>query len=224
MNDSFKSDAHKAIFIALSSGKGTRFDICQAILSIIESETDSNVADLLEYTCINFESISSNDTVDLKVASISDKDKEELKASYGKISDEMLASLIDRNLSSEEFYSELWGIISNPFFSNELKRAFVLYNMLMDKRIPYFNVSEGVKMNDDEFRDISASIATEKANVRFLLTRKFKQKTQQASNLLDVLSSVDDIKRKTVLLAYIINEAGTNNADVLRAIQALQKG
>jgi len=80
----------------------------------------------------------------------------------------------------------LHGLIHNPVFQTDYERAFALYWILIDKRTPYFRLSEGLKMTQEDWDAIGKTLVTEQARVRFILSsiERFDQRSEEADLLL----------------------------------------
>lgn len=212
------------IHAVLKNGNANKINQCAAILRIIDQAEDADRAALIRFAAELIEMVKSNhqggSNDDLIL--ITDNEKERLQERFGKISDEMLKALIAENLEESIFYQKLWGIVNNPFFSESNAREFVFYNLLMDSQIPYFKVDDGLRMSNDEFQKTLGALFSLKAEVRFLLKRDFDQRTQRASNLLDLFDKVTDRNEKVVLMAYLLGQC-SNSIDELALLRALQK-
>jgi hypothetical protein len=90
----------------------------------------------------------------------------------------------------------------------------------MDNQIPYFHVDEGLKMANDEFKGINENIYTLRAEARFILKRKFDQRTQQASNLIDLFDKVENKDEKIVLMAYLLSQTESKEMEFLKALKS----
>lgn len=212
------SPDEQKIYAVLTTGKSNKLNLCVAIHSIITSAEEDAIPGLLQYTCENFKILESSKEVGFEVTPINDNEKEKLKDQYGKISDEMLNSLVALNLEEDEFYRKVWQIILNPFFSTSNAQSFVFYNILVDSQIPYFHVSNGLMMANDEFKVTMEEISNETAKAKFILKRHFEQSTQRASNLITLLDSLKGNK-KTVLMAYILLLKDADRENLIRAFQ-----
>lgn len=114
-------------------------------------------------------------------------------------------NLIKQNLSEEIFYKKLLKTIKDDtFFTYDLERVCALIHLLKSPKMPYYYLSDGIKMENDEFVAISKSLITELKKVRFVLNAGFSQKTEMSSKLLQILEQTSDEKKKAVLLANII--------------------
>lgn len=212
------SDGERSIYAILTTGKANKINLCAAILQVLDDADEAERTNMLRFVSEHMERLESNDQVPFEAPPISDAEKESLRKKYGKLSDEMLNSLIAENPPESEFYKRLWSIINNPFFSEPNARAFVLYNVLMDSQIPYFCIDEGLRMANDDFKSLLNSLSEETARARFILKRHFDQKTQQASNLLKLLDQLEGNKR-AVLMAYVLARAGNNQGGLLSMLK-----
>ena len=121
----------------------------------------------------------------------------ELEEMYGQMINGMLAALLTKNLSVNEFYEELWGaIVDNPILKEEKVKVFALYYIWIDMRIPYFQLDKGIKMSNEEFADITRQRLDDIKKMRFIMTAPLEQKTERASLLLNMLDTVKEKKEK----------------------------
>jgi hypothetical protein len=216
------SDNENSIYAVLKTGNANKLNLCAAIFSIVKKAKDSDKSSLIKFTAEQIENVETNKQVNFEdgLIPINDNEKERLQEVYGKISDEMLNALVGQNLEVNEFYKQLWEVINNPFFNKPNAKEYVFYNILMDNQIPYFHVDEGLKMANDEFKGINENIYTLRAEARFILKRKFDQRTQQASNLIDLFDKVENKDEKIVLMAYLLSQTESKEMEFLKALKS----
>lgn len=213
------SQNEKAIYAVLSTGNANYLNLCVPILAIIKQAPEKERASLLRYVCENFEQIESDKQISPDCIIINDNEKEKLSKLYRKLSDEMLISLVSKNLKEDVFYSELWNIVINPFFNTSNAQAFVMFNMLMDNQIPYYYSEDGTKMADEKFKQLSKKLFNEIAKARFILSREFDQRTQRASIIIEILNKLEK-EEQIVLMAHIFGLFDSKNDKAMRALQA----
>lgn len=93
----------------------------------------------------------------------------------------------------------------------------------MDSQIPYFHVGEGVRMPDNEFSTTTKKLFSKIAKARFILKRKFDQKSQRASNIIDLIESVDG-QDKIVLMVHILARSNSTEGKILELLKAASRG
>lgn len=132
-------------------------------------------------------------------------DKYQLSAAYGKMIDGALEALLRRNLPCHEFYAELWDFIENGTILSEKKeKAFALYYIWIDVRIPYFELPPGLKMENEVYQDMLDKLKPMIRKARFILFTPTDQKTERASRILKVLDELEDESEKAVLMAQVL--------------------
>lgn len=206
----------------LKKGSGTLINRCFAIYNIVE-ESGEEFGESLKYVFENHGFIESDKT-DQPLFEISKNEQEEWENAYGDIVDGIIKAFIKRKYESEiEFYEELWKTIESALFNDAKAKAFALYYALIDKRLPYYVVSDGVKMKNSEFVERQSNLVVQIRKLKFILFNDdlFEQKTEKASLLLGIINSVEDVNDRVVLFAYVISDIeeacgnGINNISTL---------
>ena len=73
------------------------------------------------------------------------------------------------------------------FFPDHAAKTFAFYYILIDRRIPYFELTEGYLMENDAFKRLYHDYAEEVCKIRYILSTDMKQKTERASLVLKEL-------------------------------------
>lgn len=144
---------------------------------------------------------------------------------FGELSDSVLNSLIAQECSEEEFYNRLIDAINSPIFPTDASRIVALYNILRDAQMPYFEIGEGMKMNNDKYANLQRELRTEMKRLSHLLARKFTQRTEQASHVLDVIQSIETRDGQVVAISKLVGliDRGTEYARRLHTLEARDK-
>ncbi|MBE2196673.1 MAG: hypothetical protein IAE83_21060 [Anaerolinea sp.] len=186
----------------LDEGAGSKINRAAAIYQLIEQAPEKSRSDLLRTACEVWEDSEENGTISLENL-IGEAELESLKKRYSKLVDGLLEGLLQVNPSEPLFYVQLWDILSSAILPDEKARYFALYWILIDARIPYFDLGEGMSMGNEQYKTVSRRIHMQRAHIRFAVKRSFEQKTQRASILLQELDSVSGEDR-VVLMANLI--------------------
>lgn len=206
-NDQYSNELNNR----LDSYSGDNFDICADIMRYIVSAPEDIQEDLFVIACQKFGVASSSKSYDVAPSGISKAQQDKLEDTYGDIVNKLLETCLKRaiqNQSSDiDFYKDVWkSVVSNPIFLKSDEQLFAAYYILIDRRIPYFAITEGLSMENGDFQAILAECSTDIKKIKFILAVDFDQKTQEASNLLDVIMNQDTYEKKAVLLARIVSE------------------
>jgi hypothetical protein len=148
---------------------------------------------------------------------ISEAEKTALKARYGGTVNAMLDALIKSNLPQDAFYSGIYSLIQNPFYKTDQARIFSLYYILIDKRIPYFQLPEGLRMSDEEYKNRLQRNETIVKRLKFILSCQFQQRTEEADL---VLKAIDQAKNedRVVILAQLLSDLRRETEELKAAI------
>lgn len=192
----------------LSTFKGSYMDICFQIYPIILN--CDNPAGLLQYFYENYEDIESSEEDEIAIV-FSQQEKSDLRNQYGGLVDGVLDKLIKKNLEASIFYQELWNNINcDLLFETQKEKVFAMSYILRDPRIPYFEMTEGMKMSNEIFREYFFSLKKFLKKARFIITNEYEQQTERASLLLELFDEVQDKEKKVILMSYIIAFLGEN--------------
>lgn len=199
---------------------GNRFEICYDIYNGLMSNNKEDRIELLSYACNHFGITDSDGSFSPCGSGISQSEVSDLKDEYGQTVDTLLDALLQKaikaNMSAELFYENVWNlIIQNPIFSEEKEKAFALYYILIDARIPYYPINPGMEMNNAEFRSLIEECEEAIQTAKFVLAVDFPQKTMEASNLVDIILSQDDYKKQVVVMSRIVLELRDRNKRLL---------
>ena len=98
-----------------------------------------------------------------------------------------------------------WDFIENGTILSEKKeKAFALYYIWIDVRIPYFELPPGLKMENEVYQDMLDKLKPMIRKARFILFTPTDQKTERASRILKVLDELEDESEKAVLMAQVL--------------------
>lgn len=206
-----KNKASEEAVERLSKYSGQTIDICTDLYKlIIETEPDVRIQ-VFKTICENFGRIESDDSLEIPCGECSVSLLNHLTKTYGSLVDELLDSTlkksIDLKYTEDEFYKVVWDkVVNNSIFEDDSLRIFSMYYILIDPRIPYYSINKGVYMEDSEYSLIFESLRKSINKLNFILSFNFEQKTQEASNLLDLILEQKNYKTQVVLLSYAIND------------------
>lgn len=145
-------------------------------------------------------------TASVKVPKV-EWDSQDLQRSHAKTIDAYLETVIEKNGDEEKFYSTIWSFIQNPLFETEAEREFAFFWIMIDKRIPYYHLPSGLRLQANEFRDLSKRIKEKTSIAKFVLERDFEQWTEQADILRQVVFDGATAEEWAGLMAYILRYA-----------------
>lgn len=203
--DSSKVSLQDRIETILASGKGTKINLCYAIYKLIEQASPADAPRLLQFTAEIIDTIESSEEISTGTF-ISTNEEEVLKDRYGELVDGMLKLLINDNPEEMDFYEGIWSIVNNPVLKDERARVFAFYYILIDSRIPYFHLEQGLKMANEDFQRRIKRLTKKLAKIRFILVRDFSQRTEGASLLVQELNSENSFEDQVILMSWLLSE------------------
>ncbi len=138
--------------------------------------------------------------------------------------DQAIVNLVDLNPSEDEFYEKLTFAIENEtFFPTDREKICAIAICVAHPLIPYFHLGEAVRMEDSEYSRIGEEISGSLKKMYFILRRGYEQRTETASQLLEVLEQLSDRTQKIVFLAKLQGFYGTILSRKQRELESLQK-
>lgn len=185
--------------------KGDRADLAYVLYAILrDSPTEIRVS-LLRFVAENYDEAVANRSEQVALdAIISSAQQAELQRKYQRVIWGMLEALVGQNFEEDHFYESLWGIIDNPFFTDEISRAYTLHKILINNRIPYFKVENGLRMADSDYDAKIRQLRTETAKIRSILNRQFEQRPERADLLLRTIMDQPDEIDRVILMDNLI--------------------
>ncbi len=115
-----------------------------------------------------------------------------------------LENLCRRNLAEDEFYSCLWGLISDGnMFGEEEDRTLALLCALSNPRLPYVRFV-CPSMEDVRYETLSRRLAPKIRALRQIAARTFPQKTQEALAALSVIDTGETDEERAVMMAMLL--------------------
>lgn len=132
---------------------------------------------------------------------------QKLERESGKLVEGILTNLLERKMTPENFYGELWkkAIAKNSILELEKERIYALYRIWIDGRIPYFQLENDLKMTNEKYREVIEKNRVQIREAIFIMNSQFTQKTERSSLIVKVLDSCSTEEDKAVVLAQILN-------------------
>lgn len=161
--------------------------------------------------CNNFQTfleswfdIDSDKSVTVKTYAPED-DYRECFDDIGPVIDRLLSNLVEKNYPPETFYGNLWDSINNDIlFDSDFEKICAVLFVLLSPKIPYFQMGDALRMSDDDYWSISQDVETQYKKAVFALNRGYDQRTEVASQIVDVFKEIKDEKQQIVYVAKLI--------------------
>ena len=114
--------------------------------------------------------------------------------------------LFNEEYTSEVFYTKLWetmNLLLEP--CTDIERGVCLQLVLGDSRMPYQLIPQGIRMNEEEFQEITRAISPQLITMSYVLHLPTSQRTESASRILWILEELKGEKQKTVFLSSLMS-------------------
>jgi hypothetical protein len=196
-------DAAAGIRNLVERARGHNINVVCQIYRVISAASEVDRPRLLRAAAEQFGVAESSEEEDVPLL-IHPSQLPDFAAKYGDVADAMLEGLIRQNPDEDSFYGQLWAVVNNSFFPDDNAKGFALLHILIDSKIPYFKVENGLRMTDDEFHARFANLQESVAKLRFLMAREFDQKTEKASLILRHIEGHTDAVDRAVLIAAVL--------------------
>lgn len=193
----------------LQSVTGEEINICYYVVnSIKEYSLDEQIQSMRTF-CELYGTVESEKTFCVEQA-ISEPMYNELKAQYGQYVDNLLKTVLNKAYLSEwpkdKFYASLWKSLTNGGVLETVEElAFGLYFIVIDRKIPYFRLTPGLKMDQDRYEEIINANRNIIKKMQYVLAFPFDEKTEEASVLLNELEAISEKETRIVLLSVVIS-------------------
>mgnify|MGYP004460023145 FL=1 len=139
---------------------------------------------------------------------ISEEDIEENQHRYLELLSAYIHSIILDNLPEPEFYSKIYNVIfqSDLFPQSKKSQAIMLY-FLAERipGIPYFQAVNLLKMPPDEYKAAIQRLNPQIRKIINIYNRRFSTRTEEASQIYEIMDSLENKNDKIVLLAIYTN-------------------
>lgn len=145
----------------------------------------------------------SEETLELEKV-LPEDEYQQITTAIAPITQKILDNLVIKNLNEHDFYEALFEKITDSIIFSKNETVCTTIILLVDGRIPYFELDEAVKMDEEEFQSISKSIEEQIKKAYFIIEYGYEQKTEIASQLHKLIEKQTDEKNKIVLLSNII--------------------
>ena len=127
------------------------------------------------------------------------------KLQNDKLVERMAVKLAKKGVKAEEFYRQGWKhIVQSVFFDSEEERKKAFYVLYVEPALPFYQMAEGLRMENEHFKEISAKLQNYYKKIDFILYNSFEQKAERASLINDIFDMVEDREERAVLMAYFI--------------------
>lgn len=128
----------------------------------------------------------------------------------------IIDNLVNRRVSEQEFYDVMWEEYTNDrlIFEKESKKAFLVFSWLSNK-IPYYQLKEGLFMEEPEFAERNERISEIIKRADFIINAGMPQRTQVTSLLIDETKKISDEKDIAVFWAHVLMRVEAKNTAVL---------
>ena len=184
-------------------------------------------ADCLQVFFEYYEKIKSIKTKEIK-SHISEEQEEILIKNYGKFVDEVLnvnlKKAYQNGYSAQEFYRSLWiGICNSGIITTLTEKAFAMYYIAIDMKIPYFYLRKGVLMSNEEFRICMKKNEEGLQKIRFILSSEYSQKTEEASLILNELIDAESFEDQIIIMTGVLSTLRSEKNRMRKLIQKLNE-
>lgn len=144
---------------------------------------------------------------------------EEIQDKYYELLKMCVDTLINENVEENEFYKKLYETVFTTGIFTQEEKAQAVYLYLLSEQIPglpYFQVFNLLKMSDQEYHDTIQRIKPKLERVFDVLNRKFKSRTEEASQIYEIMSEIQSREEKIVFLSVYTNIIHKNAMSLVR--------
>jgi hypothetical protein len=197
-------EARRQIDTTLAVVDATKIDLAVLLLAILEKASEPDRPKLLRHLAEHWDHRASSAEMHPEPI-ISEAELNALKKRYGRLVDGHLDMLLGDNMPADDYYAGLYEMVRNPIFAAEHARAFALYWALIDNRTPYFQLGEGVKVSNEDWRALAKRLREPTARINFILSSDtLVQRSEEADLILREICSREDTLEQVRLMASLL--------------------
>lgn len=188
---------------------GELIDVCLYFYEHIKGISLEQQIECFKELCETYGVVKSNETQQIE-AVISKEELDILTDQYGEYINQVLNSLLKKSYkegySSRQFYYSLWqAFINGGIITTEKEYAFTIYYIIIDRKIPYFTLENGLKMDNQTFENYMMNNQEVIAKLRFILNSNFVQKTEEASLIIRELVKLETFEQQVIAMVAILS-------------------
>ena len=104
-----------------------------------------------------------------------------------------------------QYYQKLWVGLEDLLHDASLdERAYCLLAILQDERTPYYEMPEGIRIPNEQFKEIVYAIRPSIQKMEFALQLSTSHKTEWASRIIHLLDNLENNVQKSVFLVCLL--------------------
>lgn len=193
----------------LNSYDGELIDVCLYIYLNMKDQSYEQQVDCFQTLCEMYGTVKTNETTMIERV-ISNEELDVLIDQYGEYVNQVLNSLIKKSYregySTRQFYHNIWAaFVNGGVVTQDKEFAFAIYYTVIDRKIPYFVLEWGLKMNNQEFANCMYENREVIAKLRFILNHDFVQKTEEASLLIKEIIKLEKFEDQVIAMVAILS-------------------
>lgn len=137
---------------------------------------------------------------------------------------QVIKALIFQDVSVETFYTEIWKRISDKLLvSDSYQKAFFLYRMWMDPRVPYYQLGLGHIMDKETYKERVKQVMLPYRKMLFVMSAGYPRRTQKVSILMKIAEEIPDYEQRMVFWALTFEKLERQIAELKQQVQELKQ-
>lgn len=200
------------------------YEICKLCMSLLE-ENPGTAQEGFEYflTKISLPRYSPEEIpeelFDVKEDEIDPPTQERIRGMESQI----IKELIFQDVSAETFYMEIWKRISDKLLvSDSYQKAFFLYRMWMDPRVPYYQLGLGHVMSKETYGECVKQVMLPYRKMLFAMNAGYPRRTQRISILMQIAEEIPDYEQRLVFWARTFEKLEKQIVGLRQRVQELE--
>lgn len=183
---------------------GNIFDFLVIVYQELKKESGNRTTLFRKFAERGYQNFANNKDSEPHI--LSKSDLIDLLGKYQTLVNGYIDYLVSENPSTDLFYQKLWKFIHNPdMFYDEYSSTAGFLLAVKHPMLPYYELPDGIRMDNEIYREYNKRLKQPINKLRFIVSRKYAQKTEKASVVLSVLDEADSDEEKAVLLARLLD-------------------
>lgn len=177
---------------SIEENKRCLYDICKACMNWLMEDTDTAQEGFRFFlTELQFPRYAEDEISDELFDVAEDEIDSDTQNRLDEMECQIVKELIFQNVSEDIFYKEVWKRLSDTLLvSDEYQRAYFLYRLWMDLRIPYYQLGLGTIIDSETYAQCVKRVEIPYKKMLFAMNAGYPKKTQKVSVIMEIADEI----------------------------------
>lgn len=211
-------------FGIVEKNKQNLYEICKAcMVRMIEDSDTAQEGFQYFLTQIPLPRYNQNEVPEELFDVVEDEVDSDTQNRLDKMEYQIVKELIFQDVSEDIFYKEIWKRLSDTLLvSDNYQRAYFLYRLWMDLRIPYYQLGLGTIMDSETYNQCVKRVEIPYKMMLFAMSAGYPKKTQKASILMKIADEIPSREERIVFWSLTLGRLEQQIIKLKKRIEELE--